>query len=226
MFYFPILKYANRQWVYRDPDNHKHLIVPILKNGSTTLNTWKGESRWDKVNLDTVDREEQYEITLFIRDPIERFWSAASQVFKDYLDDYGSDLGKRRHVPNDSTWVLASACMHSFFIDPHLLPQFFTLLKCYDHCPNAIITFHSHKDMPTVLGTTIHKNVTRTMTRREGVVFMEKLGVNTNKIKQAYHPDQIMWNEFVGKTLHFDEVRERFKQEADYFRQYTVGRGF
>ena len=38
--------------------------------------------------------------------------------------------------------------------------------------------------------------------------------------------DEIILNEFVGKTLHIDEIKERFHQEENYFKQYTIGRGF
>ena len=124
-------------------------------------------------------------------------------------------------------WFLYPKCFSLFFVDRHLMPQFFHILNYWDYCPKAKLTFYSYEDMGSVLETDLKMNISNQglmdMARR---VMKRKRPKVENDIRFNYRPDWIMYDEFMGKTLSFAEVKARFREEVGYFDHFSIGLGF
>ncbi len=216
MIYFPPMRIVkNVKTVFRYTGTN-HLVLPIPKNGGSTLaHCFRTREDINNTTLDKLDREERYEIDVFIRNPMDRFIAG---IITGFYRQFNESKDRGVLIKCISDWI---------FIDRHLMPQYFTILKCFDYCPHSVLTFHSYKDIPKVLGTDIHENKTPQIKKDQMLEWLHDHNPNyIENVHELYKTDRIMWDEFLNDSFHFDEIRERFKKEIEFFEQFIVGQGF
>ena len=223
MIYFPQLELVKSvQTAYRYIDTN-HFILPIPKNGSCTISHFSRMNEGiENITMKDLDSNGKYEIDVFLRDPLDRFYAGMVTAF---YKSFQKSRDRARLVSLATKWV---------FVDRHLIPQYFFMLNCFDQCPDSMLTFHSYKKISPVLKTDIQENITKDSHKKQmmewigehGSLAMEHGDERDDAIVKIYHPDKIMWNEFLGKTMHFNEIRERFNLEKEYFKRRVVGWGF
>lgn len=207
MMYFPIIESLKR---IHSIDTGDEYLMPIPKCAYTTQNHLAKQNDWEIKSVCDLSPNEEREFTIFIRDPLDRFWS-------------GIDTAFHKCLTEDKAKMIADL----LFVNWHVLPQFFYILKLYDHAPNSNITFHSHKDIGEILSTEAHLNF-KHKAQREKYEEMIRSHRSTmdNHLENFYLPDKIIWDEFRGKRINFQELRDRIRSEKPLLDQYIVGKEF
>lgn len=214
--YFPILEYLHKWYCYKFEDSNE-LFYPVPKNGHSTMNHCCHTNGMDRVKLLDMDSNEEYKVTIFLREPLDRFWSAFETAFRTYF------LNK----PVIASRPVLDFARKAVFIDRHVFPQLFYLMRLYDDCPNSTITFYDYKDIGEVFKTDVQMNPTNPKNREDfKQLALDHYDNLEDRMRVIYQPDMIMWKEFIGKTLHFDEIRDRLRESEHFYDKFTIGKDF
>lgn len=178
--------------IYQQSDNN--LVLAIPKNGTTTISAhFRGDNHYD---LSRMDRNQHYELTTFIRCPIERFWSGVTTAY------YNLSKGRARDCPDH----VMKFILHWVFLDQHLLPQTLFLEKGYKHCPDSTIKFHHCKDLSQFLGAEAIRNPTRKDHAARMRKWVLRIDPNIEDRLRGLHWRDLVLCELLGKRMHFEEI--------------------
>jgi hypothetical protein len=96
----------------------QHYVYPIFKNGSTSLRETQRVTKWRSIyNIDIESI--QTPITVYLRNPRERFISGVNTFVQHCLRDY----------PELDTKTILHFVKHHLFLNQHYSPQFYWLIN-------------------------------------------------------------------------------------------------
>jgi hypothetical protein len=114
----------------------QHYVYPIFKNGSSSLKRSIVEKNWEVISADNI-KQIKHPITVFLRDPKERFISGVNT----YL----------QHLQNNTeldTKTILFFVNEYLFLNRHYAPQFFWLLNLARYIdPNTSVYFSDFKNI-------------------------------------------------------------------------------
>ena len=167
-------------------------ILPILKNGSQSLHQLakKYPSEYKFVSLDNSIKK----VTVFLRDPIERFCSGLitqSQIYSIDVSFLLSQLSVGR-IP---------------IIDDHILPQFYFLLRV----PSKRIRFSFKK----ICDLNLLENIEHTNQTKNKIELSQQL---SNRILHFLAEDIVLYSKFLDNTVMLHTIVNEIKKESNYMK--------
>jgi hypothetical protein len=164
-------------------------ILPILKNGSSSLENLveKYPNDYKFIPLDDSVKE----LTVFIRDPIERFCSALA-------------MQSRLHSIEIST--LTDLVLHNKIpvIDDHIIPQFYFLLRILR---DVKFSFKDITELNQI------KNIEH-LNKTKNNIDVDSLPLD--RINYLLTEDIVLYNKFLGKTAKISDIMDEIKKESNY----------
>ena len=172
----------------------------IQKNGTQSLKelTKLKPDQYHLVGIDYLIEQQISSITVFVREPIQRILSGITTQ----MQLYGITETSLDHLLNNQETL--------FLCDSHTIPQFWFLLKLskvklfwFDIRPLADLS-QVDLDIPNINKNKNIINVT-----------------NPNTLKRLTHfytEDIVLYNQFVGKLCHIDDIIEKIKLETNFIK--------
>ena len=162
----------------------QRFVYPIFKNGHTSL-MYSG--------FRVLDMSEIHDLTtveIFVREPIERFFSG--------IDSWIAKNEDLRNLDRDTLIYIAT---NNLFINRHYSPQFHWLVNL-KRFTNAKIKINSMKELSTV--TSLHLNL-----RQQKVEFdIDKFP----KVAFYMQIDKVLTEVFLGETVEFKDIVSTIKE--------------
>jgi hypothetical protein len=172
----------------------------IQKNGTQSLKalTRLKPNQYHLVGIDYLIEKQISSITVFVREPIQRILSGIATQ----MQLYGITETSQDHLLNNQETL--------FSYDSHTIPQFWFLLKLskaklflFDIKPLADLG-QVDLDIPNINKNKKIINVTNPNTLR--------------RLTHFYTEDIVLYNQFVGKLCHIDDIIEKIKLETNFIK--------
>ncbi len=159
----------------------QRFVYPIFKNGSTSLakSDFRLLNHTELASLNTVE--------IFVRDPIERFFSGL-----------GTWLHLNQHLDRNTLVVLAT---DNLFLNRHYVPQFHWLVNLR-RFTNAAIKINPIGDLSTI--THLHANINNNKVTYDIKQFP--------KVAFYMQIDKVLTETLIGQTVEFSEIVETIKK--------------
>ena len=180
-----------------------HYVYPIFKNGSSSLHKEQKSQKWNSVfdrDIGLID----VPITVFLRDPKDRFISGVNTFVQQTLRD-------NPKLDRDTIMFFVQKYL---FLNRHYIPQFFWLVNL-SRFTNQPLVF---KDMTEVSDLTIYNS-------RAGIIPPDEQFLTDvadfpwGALELYFFLDNLLLSR-IGQTITFSEILSDFKQRfAD---QYTT----
>jgi len=175
----------------------KYLL--IHKNGSTSLEELanKNPNRYELHQADCLDKNKIEEVVVFVRDPIERFFSGLRTQMELYK------------IPSSVITDMINRDNIVTFFDLHTTPQFWKILglgKQYQVKFKLLPMSRLH----TVDDTIKHLNKSLIDTR------LELTNRALQRLDHFYTEDIIMYNNFLNTVVSVDDIIEKIKLEKNF----------
>jgi len=171
----------------------QRFVYPIYKNGYTSLcnSGFKILSNSELSQLETVE--------IFVRDPIERFFSGLSTWIQ-----------YNNHLDKDTMLFMAG---HHLFINRHYAPQFHWLVNLR-RFTKAKIKINSIEELSTITNLCLNENINKVnydITHFPKVAFYMQL-------------DKVLTERFIGQTVEFPDIVNAVKQQYPELYQEVIQR--
>lgn len=211
MFYHPSIELVKRNVkIYRMTGTDTYVNM-IHKNGSTTIQKLAGMygNNMQPVYLEELTTPGK--LITFLRDPVDRYWTGTATATP------------ADHMTREGQW--RKLVKENIFSDLHVMPQYFFMLNVGRFLTDDWeLEFHDVKDINEVFGVEIihaNKRDLDLKDKARDILVSMRADWEDRLRKIHYYPDQIMCNEFIGKTITWGEFKARFEQEQDFFAKYT-----
>ena len=184
-------------------------ILKIYKNGSSTLRDLCDASpktcihrdlELDFEEFDTKDLNKKYFLDVYLRNPVDRYFSAISTV----KEIYGKEIKTLDTNPLTTT-------NNGFFFDVHFYPQYWFIQQAYvDFGSNdkLYFRFHDLADLDKITGSK-RSNVTpesKKIKHSAGTRFI---------VKSSYVFDYILYQLCIGRTINYTELIKVYGEGLD-----------
>jgi hypothetical protein len=204
--------FSNRAELLFDVE-HNRCVLMIEKNASTSqfeLGTTQS-NKFKYIPADQgiyfLEQNNIQDVTVFLRDPIERFKSGLVQAARNFgigqqaINDiiFGQLQNPRMNY--------GAASAHIYPLDNHMAPQFWTILRIPKHLN---ITFHF---LPLSQYSTMFPVANKVN------VSTNDFGIPTHvldKVDLYYTEDIVLYNQFLNSSATLVEILERIKQESQF----------
>jgi hypothetical protein len=183
-------------------NNFNRYYLLIHKNGSTSLEhlSITNPARYSICTTDSLIGKEINEITVFIRNPIERYISGIATQMSIY--------GMQEHIFN-----IMFRNDHIPVFDSHTIPQFWFLLavgkmiNCNFNIKPMDKLFSVDNTIQQLNKTTINK-----MTLTPYIL---------NRLNHFYTEDVVLFNQFLNKTVSIDQIKTQILLENNFINDLT-----
>lgn len=172
----------------------QHYVYPIFKNGSSSLHETQKKTHWISLYNQDIAQIQQ-PITVYLRDPKQRFISGVNTFVQHYQRDWPQmDAQTVLHFAENYLWL-----------NRHFCPQFFWL-----------VNLARYSQVPIVLQDLQSINQVVAMNDRAKIVppdteFLKKLQTFPwNKLELYFFLDQILIDQ-IGKTVTFKQIMSDIK---------------
>ena len=178
----------------------QHYVFPIFKNGKTSLEVEMQRSKWKKLTNTEIEQI-QMPITVFVRDPKQRFISGVNT----YLQHL------QRDCPELDTKTILWFVDQYLFLNRHYCPQFFWLMNLarYTSVPLEFKAMNGLSELTNI--------------QHDANVLPPNLGLltqleqfNWKKLELYFYLDQLLV-ESIGKTFTFADILEQVKQHHEIY---------
>jgi hypothetical protein len=171
-------------------------VYPIFKNGSSSLRTTTNCKKIYNQDIQQI----QHPITVFLRDPRERFISGVNTFVQHCIRDN----------PKLDTQTILYFVKHYLFLDRHYAPQFFWLINLSKFSTVPLIL----RDRSDISQLT---NKNYSTVEKVDSKFTELLAdFPWDKLELYFFLDQILI-ERIGQTLTFDDIIKIVQQRPDLY---------
>jgi hypothetical protein len=171
-------------------------IAMILKNGTSSLKKLAGDNGYEITSVRAdfdMGRTEDYFIDVYIRNPVDRYFSALDTVNRMYKLPVDTPTMDQVEVDQQR---------NGFFIDTHFYPQYWYMIAAYiqsSNSDNLYFRFHDFADIGQILST-VKENANPDKDL--------KSASNRQIIKRRYIYDLAIFHQLTGKTLNYPELLE------------------
>jgi hypothetical protein len=172
----------------------QHYVYPIFKNGSSSLRETQKKTHWISLYNQDIAQIQQ-PITVYLRDPKQRFISGVNTFVQHYQQDWPQ---------MDAQTVLHFAANY-LWLNRHFCPQFFWLVNLarYSHVP---IVFQDLQSINQFVAMNDRAEIVPPDTE-----FLEKLQTFPwHKLELYFFLDQILIDQ-IGKTVTFKQIMSDIK---------------
>lgn len=170
-------------------------VFPIFKNGSSSLNQARTTKKWKTITNEDIS-EIQTPITVFLRDPRDRFISGVNT----YLQHL-----KKDHPTLDDTTIMWFVNQY-LFLNRHYSPQFFWLINLAKYHPEVILQL---ENMDRILELTELSSRAEIIPPNEK--FLEQIkDFDWHSLELYFYLDQIILNQ-IGQQITFQELLHTVK---------------
>jgi hypothetical protein len=168
----------------------------IHKNGSTSLENLANSNpeRYELHQADFLDRNKIEEVVVFIRDPIERFFSGLKTQMEIYK------------IPSTVITDIINRDRYITFFDLHTTPQFWVILGLGKRC-QIKFKLLPMSELHTVDPTIRHLN------KGSSSIRLEPTDEALQRLDHFYTEDIIMYNNFLNRVVSVDDIIEKIKLE-------------
>jgi hypothetical protein len=181
----------------------QHYVFPIFKCGRSSLTESMADKGWTFVPPEDI-KSISSPITVFLRDPRERFISGVNTFVQHLQGD---------HLDTHTVLYFVNRYL---FLNRHYAPQFFWLLNLYRHVgPDACVTFRSINDISQF--TDVHSHADVEPITSELRNHMQSF--DWSKIELYFYLDQILLDH-MNKTTRISELLEHVK--TDHAQLYNL----
>ena len=193
----------------RDYDNrdNERIYVHILKNASTYLRPVYRDKGFQRSHIRDIKEEIRYSIPcdIYLRDPIDRFYSAVWQVYKELimrprmykplLPDHHSNRIRHKITLDQFLDRVEDDLLNNnnIIYDGHMLPQLYFIYP-FRHNPASLYT------LDTLKGT---KKVNHSPKKKKDKV-KQRLKQYLPRIKQFYHNDILLYKAVIENNKNID----------------------
>jgi len=171
----------------------------IHKNGSTSLEDLAKQypDCYEIHQADLLDKTKVEEVVVFIRDPLERFFSGLNTQ----LDIYKIPLDVISNIINCDTAIT--------FLDLHTTPQFWAVLRLGKQ-HRVKFKFLPMSELYKVDDKIQHLN------KGFSNIDINLTDAAVQRLNHFYTEDIVMYNNFLNKTVSLDEIIEKIKLEKEF----------
>jgi hypothetical protein len=163
-------------------DTGKELIYPIFKNGSTSLvKNFKEASLADIKSADSI--------TVFVREPLDRFYSGVNTFIQ-------------HNLQLDTSTVIELVTRH-LFLNRHFSPQFFWIVNL-QRFTNAKLKLKNISSLNSV--TKFHENKSLSNS-------ISKHFEDNNKLHFYMALDKVLYWDLIDKIVTFKQILDELKQQ-------------
>lgn len=170
-------------------------VYPIFKNGSSSL--IKGARQLNYRELEKIQTVE-----VFLREPFERYVSGV-QTYLRQLD------------PKQDRDTVLTMIGQFLFLNRHFTLQFHWLMNFARHS-NAWMHFRSMEELNTAT-----EHVLNVLERDESLI---ELFEQNSKLQYYLQLDKIVYEKFMGKTVHFGQINNYIKRHYEHLHREIVQR--
>jgi hypothetical protein len=174
----------------------QHYVYPIFKNGSTSIHKTQQLTNWVSVYNQDIGKIQQ-PITVYLRDPKQRFISGLNTFVQHYQRDWP-------HLDTDTVLHFAE---NYLWLNRHFCPQFFWLINLARYSQTPLV-LKNLQDINQIVSMNDHAKIVP-----PNADFFSKLEkFSWHKLELYFFLDQILIDQ-IGKTITFEEIMTNIKDQ-------------